>query len=574
MKQLLSVILAMLVLGAMVPGCDSTHRYDSRLTTADGLMHDHADSALALLECLPLSDLSTTADTAYYRLLLTQARYKAYIPATSDSDINRALAYYNAHPKEREKLTRAYIYKGTVMEELGHPDSAMHYYKHAEATADPNDYFILGYINSRIADLYRAHFSQDSDAIVRLKKAIRYYTLLSDTDYTISALGNLGSIYGEISPDSAKLYLLQAIELAQKHDPPLQYEYKSTLAGVYFYQKDYEAAKIIAMDIMKNGKEYCEETQFYYYAARSYLKIGNIDSAKQVFDMAPQPVDAVDSMNYFDVLAEIADAENHHDIYKKYKELSHDIIERILSESKKGEITVANVEFDKLQSQKVHELKEKQSFKQIAAIIIVSLFISALIIYIFYRRFLERRKEYTDINKELEKTLAKLHEQANKNKSVSELVAHRTAALDELYQTIRVRIHDRGRVKKVVPLSSVFKSMHDRNEILSLDLKEKFWDEMKLSVDGEYNGIYTFVEKNYPQLSERDLKIFCLLCANISPQIIKLCMNLTSPRTITNYRSAIIKKKMGLDMSLDAFIQKYLDGEMNAILPPKKNPLK
>ena len=32
------------------------------------------------------------------------------------------------------------------MEELGHPDSAMHYYKTAEATAAPDDYFNLAYI--------------------------------------------------------------------------------------------------------------------------------------------------------------------------------------------------------------------------------------------------------------------------------------------------------------------------------------------------------------------------------------------------------------------------------------------
>lgn len=85
---------------------------------------------------------------------------------------------------------------------------------------------------------------------------------------------------------------------------------------------------------------------------------------------------------------------------------------------------------------------------------------------------------------------------------------------------------------------------------------------MKLSVDGEYNGIYSFVEKNFPDLTEKDLQIFCLQCANLSPQLIRLCMNLTSARTITNYRSVIVKKKMGLDMSLDDFIQKYLNGEL------------
>ena len=91
----------MMVLGAVVPGCDDVPRYDGRLTAADSLIHDHADSALTMLEALTPSDLATEGDRAYHDLLLTQARYKCYRPATSDSAINRALAYY---PDDKQLL--------------------------------------------------------------------------------------------------------------------------------------------------------------------------------------------------------------------------------------------------------------------------------------------------------------------------------------------------------------------------------------------------------------------------------------------------------------------------------------
>ena len=58
-------------------------------------------------------------------------------------------------------LTRAFIYKGAVMEELGHPDSAMHYYKTAEAAAHEKDYANLGQINTRIADVFRKNDGDD-----------------------------------------------------------------------------------------------------------------------------------------------------------------------------------------------------------------------------------------------------------------------------------------------------------------------------------------------------------------------------------------------------------------------------
>lgn len=175
---------------------------------------------------------------------------------------------------------------------------------------------------------------------------------------------------------------------------------------------------------------------------------------------------------------------------------------------------------------------------------------------------LKRANETKLIKSSLEDALFKLKEQANRNKTVSSLVSHRINALNELYQDIRVKINDESRVKRIIPLSSVLKSLNERQAIIKIRLNQKFWDEMILSVNGEYNGVYSFVEKHYPNLTDKELKIFCLLCANLSPQIIRLCMNFTSAKTVTNYRSIIVKKKMGLDMSFEDFLKKYVNDEL------------
>lgn len=558
----LSIFVA-IVVAALFTDCGGVQHYDGRLVAADSLMWSAPDSALAVVGAL--DTLDSEGDLAYRDMLMTQARYKCYaeITAADDSSITRAMGYFSTRSGDREKLTRSLFYKGAVMEELGYIDSAMYYYRSAEATADPKDYSNLGQINTRIADLYREEYSQDSTAIIRFKESIRYFSILADTNCIIYGLGAIGCIYGVIQPDSAQHYLANAIRLAQQFDPSLQYSHKSTLAGLYYYQNNYVEAKNTSMDILRNGKDDCSETQFYYYAALSYLKLGNLDSAKYILNITPQPVDAVDSMNYYNVLAEIANLENNHDIYKKYKELSHEITEQIISDSKKGRIAVAESEFEKVHSQIHFEVKMKEYIKITAAILLLLLVIFTIVYYSARRQLIKRLDENKAIKHELEKALVDLNEQAQRNKSVSELVAYRTAALRELYQDIRVRIKDDNRVKKVIPLASVFQGMRERNEILELNLKEKFWENMKRSVDGEFNGIYSFVEHNFPNLTERDLKIFCLLCADQSPQLIRLCMNLTSARTITNYRSVIVKKKMGLDMSLDTFIKKYLNGDFS-----------
>ena len=571
MKSSGFVTLVAIVLAALATGCGGGRSYDARLVAADSLMWDAPDSALTLLGAI--DSLGGGANQAYRDLLVTQARYKCYqeITALDDSAVSRAMDYYRAHSGDREKLTRATLYKGAVMEELGHVDSAMYYYKTAEATADPDDYTNLGQINTRIADLYRKEYSQDSAAILRFKRSIHYYTILADTNFIIYDLGAIGCIYGVTQPDSASYYLLNAIRLAQQFDPSLQYSHKSTLAGLYYFQNNFVDAKNTAMDILMNGKDDCGETQFYYYAALSYLKLGNLDSAKYILRITPPPVDAVDSTLYYNVLAEMANLENDHDTYKRYKERSHEITEEILSNSKKGKIAVAESEFEKAHYQ-THFERKKKIYITIATAFLILLIIFTIAYFSARWQLHKRLDENKAIKNELESALANLNEQAQKNKTVSELVAYRTAALRELYQDIRVRIKDESRVKKVIPLTSLFQGMHERNEILELNLKEKFWEDMKLSVDGEYNGIYSFVERNYPNLTERDLKIFCLLCADLSPQLIRLCMNITSARSITNYRSVIVKKKMGLDMSLDTFIKKYLDGEFSTGNDIKNSP--
>ena len=374
MRKLMAMIVSILVLGALVPSCSDAHRYDSRLSAADSLIHDHADSALKVLESLSLSDLSTDGDRAYRDLLLTQARYKAYIPASSDSDINRALDYYRAHPKEKEKLTRANIYKGAVMEELGHPDSALFYFKTAETIADPDDYYNLGYSKMRIASLYKNQHSQDSAAIIRLKEAIYYFGALQDTNYLISCYGDLGAICGLTYPDSTEQYLVRAIQLAQQHKPSRQYTYISKLAGFYYFHKnDYLSAKELAMYVLRNGKDFCKESQFYTYAALAYAKLGRIDSAKLVFKMMPPPVDPVDSMGRYDVMTEIALAEKSDTNDSFITEQSYEIATQILKSSKETELGKAEVEFNLIQESKDNVITHKKNKHLMNSLIFVFL---------------------------------------------------------------------------------------------------------------------------------------------------------------------------------------------------------
>ncbi len=572
------IILFLTVLVAVVAGCGGAHRYDGRLVQADSLMQANPDSALALVEAVNADSLVDEGDRAYRDLLLTQARYKCYVTATSDSDINRALNYYRQHDDEREKLTRAYIYKGAVMQELNHPDSAMYYYKTAEATADTSDYFNRGYANLQMATLYRDLLFQDTAEFIHLKQAIYCFENINDTNYLISCYGHLGGAFGIKQPDSTEYYLVRAIELAVSRKSTKQYTYKSTLAGLYYYHyQDYSRAKDLAMGVMRDGKEYCKENQFYYYAALSYIKLGMLDSAKYVLSHTPSPKDAVDSMNRHQVIADIAKAEK--DLVAYSKNLARSKDNQILTIKSKNnrQLKTAESDFSIHQAEKLEiATKHRNRYLTVILIIVISIMTMLVCFIIHMRQVIKKNAvDKRQIEMELISTIDELQEKQSQlqqmNQSVSKLVACRLNAINELLENIKFKRADTPeKAISIISLPRFISEVRDSYHPLKVELSDQFWKNIKQSVDGEFNGIVSYVESHYPNLSDKEMKMFCLLCAKISPQLIKLCLNQSSAKSISNYRGIIIKKKMGLDMTLEEFIQKYMNNEFeNNTFSPK-----
>ena len=549
MKRLFHIAV-MAVLVTLVTGCGGVHRYDARLVAADSLMWTAPDSVLATLTAI--DSLTGEGNLAYRDLLMTQARYKCYadITASDDSAITRAIDYYRAHSSQREKLTRAYLYKGAVMEELGRVDSAMYYYKTAEATADPKDYPNLGQINIRIADLYREEYSQDSAALLRFKESIRYYSILADTNYIIYGLGAIGCIYGVTHPDSAKHYLESAIRLAQQYDPSLQYSHKSTLAGVYFYQNDYVEAKNTAMDILKNGRDDCGETQFYYFAALSNLKLGHLDSAKFILNITPQPVDAVDSMNYYNVLAEIANLENDHDSYKRYKERSHEITEQVLSNSKKGTIAIAESEFEKVHSQNTLKQKHKSSFLWLAGLCF-------LIIMVLSFTFYHHKHRYDRIIKDIKQQSAnQLNDLTILNDNIenlkiqdNQLKGFITSHLALMREMIETCYHS-PQSKLTEQVKKIVQFQHDN---------EQKWTQLYHYIDAEYNNLISKTRDNYPQLNDKDLMLIALTSIGFSYIQIAIIMGYSNATSVST-----IKQRLAQKMHLDGSLNDYINSIVGA----------
>ncbi len=186
-KNILNIWLIMMALAGILVGCNGVPQYDHRLTQADSLMSipSQRKAALDQLINIPPNSLTKESDKAYLALLLTEARYKNYERITSDEVINSAIEYYEHHPKDQEKLARAYIYKGAVLEDLEKPDSAMWFYKKAEVTASEEYDYNRGYAQLRMGNLYYGHHAYDGRDIEKLEQAWESFRKSEDIHYQI-----------------------------------------------------------------------------------------------------------------------------------------------------------------------------------------------------------------------------------------------------------------------------------------------------------------------------------------------------------------------------------------------------
>ena len=548
MKNILSVIVVALVLVAVVTGCGGMHHYDARLAAADSLMRDVPDSALALVQAVDTASLPREGDRAYRDLLLTQARYRCYITATSDSDINRALAYYRHHDSEREKLTRAYIYKGAVMEELGYPDSAMLYYKHAEATAAPDDYFNLGQINTRIGSLYRIYHAGSQTCFEKYQSALHYYELSGDRPMQLICLYNMTMYENVINKNSKNSYFDQSIQLAKElKDSSILYHCLE-LKCRYLLSKNtnLDTAQQIAFHCLSNFRSFIDNDLLLDIAG-IYVKSGKTDSANYYLGFVNENMSIGDEAHIrvrkYELLSILAKIRGDNIGSLAFANENTRMTDSIMNNKIKHTIVSIDNSFNQ---QKVkHISKIISGLKWVVAIVAVAFLITVTIGLIAQHK---RKKQVISILKELENTSINNHE------SLLERIDTQTSEIEHFVKNLVAFMQLGLRAESRLSTSKLAQEM--KNTVINA-ANDAFWHELRNYLDKNHNNIITCIARNY-NFSEKDLRFIELHCCGFNYLEISITMGY-APNYISTKRKNIAKK-IGIEASS---LQDYLNTMMN-----------
>lgn len=101
------------------------------LAVIDSLLTVRPDSALRLVEMFPDSLLRTSRDTALFRLMRAEARYKNFIDDTSEVEISAAARHFVESGDLRNAM-RSLFAQGCILRNAGESGEAISTFLEAE----------------------------------------------------------------------------------------------------------------------------------------------------------------------------------------------------------------------------------------------------------------------------------------------------------------------------------------------------------------------------------------------------------------------------------------------------------
>ncbi|MBQ3364306.1 MAG: hypothetical protein IJG42_10200 [Muribaculaceae bacterium] len=525
-------------------------------------------------------------ERAYYSLLLTQSHYKNYIDDTTDAVINEAVDYYEHHG-DREKYTRALLYRGCVYQMMGDAEKAIVSYKDAENAAENGDLENKAFAKLRLATLYADNSNYADLKIRKYKEALDLYNQLGDKHYQIVCLTDMGGYYRSLPDkrDSALYYINQAIQLSEaEHENWFLFQNLYQRAEMYcLISKEYDKAKVDILKAIEAGKDEIDHPRAHYVAAETYLNLGRPDSALYYLNHVPasgmMANHTSDTVMYCRLMSEIAKANKDWNQYTTYYDRANEMADSIL---------VTNVNKNYLAIEKKYDIqleelkKVKSESRTRGAILLAALLALAALGVTFlawrYRNRLKMKENEAEMLRAdldgsllgLEKMQVSIDAYEQKLKKAQDEMQSNQTQLDALKakqrQSDEMRTIVDGQIRIVHQLMEQ-SYQYDSNtfarkfmELMTMPEaggdNDSYWANLQTLVNDLHNNVLLDAQQMAGgTLREDEINYLALYCCGFSRTVIMICMKYKSLTTISN-KKIQIARKLGVQ-NLDEFVARY-----------------
>ena len=503
------------------------------LSDIETFIQERPDSALAILDTMDRTSLTTSKSRAYHALLHAMALDKNFIDVSDDSIAQIAVDYFSKHGPQKYHA-RSLYYLGLAFYYQKDYNKAIVEFTKAEEIARECDSLYLGISKIKKADSYSKTYN-GIEALKMLEEASDIYKAISN-EYHIKVTSlKLANAYYNLNYFEESERLLDSL-LNDSMDVDI---ITSALTSYAFLKvnkevPDYDDAVSIYNDLLtKYDLSYMAYNDYWAWAY-SLNALGRNEEAHELINQLILEEPSGTS-SYWQYMIAKSDGKqesalSHLEDYIKYNDLEvFDALKQSLALSQR----------DYYQSQSELSDYKANNARQASLIIILVSILSAVFVLIFIRAYVRRKEDekekyllyISEINRQLDEA-RKEDYPALKKKYLSLYKAkfETIGALYEQYIHAKDLLHGESSVyRKVVAIVDDF--------ALNYQNSEKF----EAMLDEDLDNIMTNLRASVPSLKKMDHAIFSLYAIGFDVTTISHLLN-TSMNTIYIRKSRIKSK--------------------------------
>ena len=557
------------IIFVLLAGCNHDSATMLELSRIDSMVyHQEEREALPVLKEMDTNGFNHD-EMAYYSLLLTMAKYKCYERFTSDSLINEVVDHYRKSD-DKVKYLKAVVAQGCVLEDIGDLDKAVEIYHKAEEIKPIPDSAITAYAKLRLGVLYQETIvGAKTVAVEKYKEALNLYQSLGDKHYQMLCLSTIGAIYRGYNDkerqDSCLFFIDSANELAKElNDTYFQFETLFMKAEFYeLLKSDYRTAKDLVVQAIKIGGKEIDHPRAHFCATKSYIKLGQKDSALYYLNHAPKMRTSKDSLMYFKALSEISLYDNNTEKWVYYYDKATGIADSILMHNLSHRLRGVEKKYD-VQLAELNQLKNESRMKGsllLAAFLALGLLALAFMVWKYRNQLKMRQHEVEMLKADLNGSLSSLEQMQKRLDSHVQGNEGRKAQSEELRAIINKQI---DAVHQLMEWSYQYDGdkfaakFKDAMTLPDVDDDSNYWSNLQTLVNDLHDDVLVKAQEAAGgTLNESELNLLALYCCGFSFTVIMVTMGYKHIGTVYNKKNQIAKKLHVND--LDTFVKPFID---------------
>lgn len=300
-KYCLLYVLVMVLFTGIIFSCTENSDLGKQFASAESLMNNHPDSALAVLRKINRSSLSSDKMKAKYALLMSQALDKNYIDTTSFDILQPAIDYYLRKGTADEKL-RTYYYQGRIYQNRENNDSAMQsFMRGREYCGQASDTLTMANLLVAQGTILYTTYKFDDFIKVNLEAAVLYRES-GRPDYEILSLANVldGSILNGDKNLADSIMSIAQDKINKNH------ELSSAIAPyVLSYVVKFGTKEDVSSIIGYYNSVDSIDDSTKMSVGMAYCKIGDVFNAKRFLDAIPSTSEVRTTLKYLAIKSDV-----------------------------------------------------------------------------------------------------------------------------------------------------------------------------------------------------------------------------------------------------------------------------